>query len=185
MKHCVHTVPRVCYFCVYTCGGDCWSEPCLGGGGYGLTTLDAYNALKIFVVFLLFFLFFCTFRFRFGSLILRRRVRTCVCFIVAVDVYINLDEQIEREYYNIAVTKALIQVESVQDKSCCWCCWHSSKYTPPPFFFSPLFCFRLIYLTDLSSLWATYCMAKVAHCVVARTHLWIRLGWCISVYIRP
>lgn len=66
------------------------------GGGYGLSTLDAGNALKIFVMCSFCPCCFGTFRFGSGSLLLRRRrVHTCVCFIATVNVYINLDEQIE------------------------------------------------------------------------------------------
>lgn len=57
---------------------------------------------------------------------------------------------------------------------------HSLKFKPSFFFQFPLFCFLLIYLTDLPFffLWTTYCMARVAPALCGGTYasLWIRLG---------
>lgn len=91
---------------VFTCGGEA-----IRVGLWLIYVIRVLYTLKVCVLsslfcHILFFFFLLWLCFGGG-------VRTCVCFIVAIDVYINLDEQIE-----YIVAKALTS-GVVLDKSCC------------------------------------------------------------------
>lgn len=173
----------VCYFCVYTCGGDWWSDPYWGwggGGGYGLSTLDAYNALKIFVMCFFLSLLFWHIPFwvwlaapaekKSAHLRVLYRRRRCLYQSGWADREGTL--WLKHLYkWSLCKTKDASAAAAAGALFL--------KFNPPFFFQFPLFCFLLIYLTDLLFFYGppTVWREWHRHCVVARTHLWIRLGW--------